>query len=56
MVAWETMDLAAEAPYLGDYQQIWRAADKVVYSTTLRRSAVNARVSSRCSIPPPSGR
>ncbi len=35
MVAWETMDLAAEAPYLRDYQQIWRAADKVVFSTTL---------------------
>ena len=35
MVAWETMNLAAEAPYLRDYQQIWRAADKVVFSTTL---------------------
>ena len=35
MVAWETMDLATEAPYLRDYQQIWRAADKVVFSTTL---------------------
>ena len=35
MVAWETMDLADQAPYLRDYQQIWRAADKVVFSTTL---------------------
>ena len=35
MVAWETMDLTDEAPYLRDYQQIWRAADKVVFSTTL---------------------
>jgi dihydrofolate reductase len=37
MVAWETMDLAGEAPYLQDYQQIWRAADKVVFSTTLEK-------------------
>ena len=35
MVAWETMDLTDEAPYLRDYQEIWRAADKVVFSTTL---------------------
>ena len=35
MAAWETMDLADEAPYLRDYQQIWRAAEKVVFSTTL---------------------
>jgi len=35
MVAWETMALADEAPYLRDYQEIWRAADKVVFSTTL---------------------
>jgi dihydrofolate reductase len=35
MVAWETMDLANQAPYLRDYQQIWRGADKVVLSTTL---------------------
>jgi dihydrofolate reductase len=35
MVAWETMDLGDQAPYLRDYQQIWRAADKLVFSTTL---------------------
>jgi dihydrofolate reductase len=35
MVAWETMDLTDQAAYLRDYQQIWRAADKVVFSTTL---------------------
>ena len=35
MVAWETMDLADQAPYVQDYQRIWRAADKVVFSTTL---------------------
>jgi dihydrofolate reductase len=35
MLPWETMDLADREPFLRDFQQIWRAADKVVYSTTL---------------------
>lgn len=35
MVAWETMDTAGEPAEMADYAQIWRAADKVVYSTTL---------------------
>ena len=34
MVAWETM--ADEAPVMRDFAEIWRAADKVVYSRTLR--------------------
>ena len=33
LVAWETMD--DPAPEMQDYAQLWRAADKVVYSTTL---------------------
>ena len=33
LVAWETMD--DPAPEMRDYAEIWRAADKVVYSTTL---------------------
>lgn len=33
MVAWETID--DPAPLMRDYAGIWRAADKVVYSTTL---------------------
>jgi dihydrofolate reductase len=33
MVAWETID--DPAPELRDYAEIWRAADKVVYSTQL---------------------
>lgn len=33
LVAWETID--DPAPEMRDYAQIWRAADKVVYSTTL---------------------
>jgi dihydrofolate reductase len=35
MVSWETMALAGEPPVMRDYAEIWRAADKVVYSTTL---------------------
>jgi dihydrofolate reductase len=35
LVAWETMDTAGEAPAIQDFAEIWRAADKVVYSRTL---------------------
>jgi dihydrofolate reductase len=34
LVAWETMD--EPEPEMRDYAEIWRAADKVVYSTTLQ--------------------
>src|SRR3954454_1014561 len=33
LAVWETMD--DPAPVMVDFAQIWRAADKVVYSTTL---------------------
>jgi dihydrofolate reductase len=36
MLAWETMDVADEPPVMKDFAQLWRAADKVVYSTTLQ--------------------
>ncbi len=39
MVFWETMD--DPAPIMRDYAQLWRAADKVVYSRTL--DAVSTR-------------
>ncbi|HYZ28308.1 MAG TPA: dihydrofolate reductase family protein [Thermoleophilaceae bacterium] len=42
MVYWETMDPAEHPPHVADYAQIWRAADKVVYSATLQ-SAASAR-------------
>jgi dihydrofolate reductase len=43
MIAWETMDMSAdEPPVIRDYAQIWRAADKVVYSRTLGK-ATSAR-------------
>jgi dihydrofolate reductase len=34
LAVWETMD--DPAPEMQDFAQIWRAADKVVYSTTLQ--------------------
>jgi riboflavin biosynthesis pyrimidine reductase len=36
MVAWETVDLADQPPFIRDYAEIWRASDKIVYSTTLQ--------------------
>jgi dihydrofolate reductase len=35
MIAWESWDLAGEPPVIQDYAQIWRAADKIVFSRTL---------------------
>jgi dihydrofolate reductase len=35
MVPWETMDLTGNTQVMQDYAQIWRAADKVVYSRSL---------------------
>jgi dihydrofolate reductase len=42
LVAWETMDTAEEPPFVGDYAEIWRAADKIVYSRT-QETASSAR-------------
>jgi dihydrofolate reductase len=37
MVAWEDPNIAAGQPsFIQDYAEIWRAADKIVYSTTLK--------------------
>ena len=35
MAVWDTMDTASEPPEMDDYAQQWRAADKVVYSSSL---------------------
>jgi dihydrofolate reductase len=35
MVAWETITLAGQPPFIQDYAELWRAADKIVYSKTL---------------------
>ena len=36
MRSWETLPLAGQSRLMTDFAGIWRAADKVVYSTTLR--------------------
>ena len=36
LVAWETLDLADQPPFIREYAEIWRAADKIVYTTTLQ--------------------
>jgi dihydrofolate reductase len=35
MLAWETLTLADQPPFMRDFAQIWQAADKIVYSRTL---------------------
>jgi dihydrofolate reductase len=39
LVAWETMDTSGEPVQIRDYAEIWRAADKVVFSRTLEEPA-----------------
>jgi dihydrofolate reductase len=35
MIAWENLDVTGQPPVLQDYAEIWRAADKIVFSRTL---------------------
>src|SRR5580693_1654752 len=37
MLTWETMDTAAPAPVTQEFAEIWRAANKIVYSKTLEK-------------------
>jgi dihydrofolate reductase len=39
LVAWETLELDGEPACVRDFAEIWRAADKVVYSRTLQEPA-----------------
>ena len=39
MVVWESLDLAGLPPVVVDYAQLWRVADKIVYSSTLETVA-----------------
>jgi dihydrofolate reductase len=39
MAVWETMALDDEPPVMRDFAEIWRAADKVVYSRTLAEAS-----------------
>jgi dihydrofolate reductase len=46
MVSWETAQVGADQPaFVRDFASIWRAADKIVYSTTLERvSSARTRI------------
>jgi dihydrofolate reductase len=45
MGAWETIDLSEQPSFIRDYAEIWRAADKIVYSKTLETvSSAKTRV------------
>jgi len=39
LVAWETMDLADQPSHIRDFAEIWRGADKIVYSTKLESAS-----------------
>jgi dihydrofolate reductase len=39
MVAWETLTLADQPPFIQDFARIWRVADKIVYSGTLETAS-----------------
>jgi dihydrofolate reductase len=39
MLAWETLDLDDQPPVIADFAEVWRAADKVVYSSTLEAAS-----------------
>lgn len=39
LAVWETMETAGQPPVIADYAEIWRAAEKVVYSRTLTEAA-----------------
>jgi dihydrofolate reductase len=39
MIAWEAISLADQPPFMRDFAEIWRAADKIVYSRTLETAS-----------------
>ncbi len=39
LVAWETMELADQPPYIRDFAEIWHDTDKVVYSKTMETAS-----------------
>ena len=48
MVVWEDLDTSNEPPVMSDYAEMWRAADKIVYSTTLENvSSTRTRLEQR---------
>jgi len=48
MLAWETMTLADQPFFIQDFAEIWRAADKIVFSKTLEAvSSARTRIERR---------
>jgi dihydrofolate reductase len=48
MVAWESLETRDQPSYIEEYAKIWRAADKIVYSTTLNTvSSARTRIERR---------
>ncbi|MFL6242713.1 MAG: dihydrofolate reductase family protein [Acidimicrobiia bacterium] len=41
MAVWETLDTAGQSPAMQEFAGLWRAADKVVYSRTLRETSTS---------------
>jgi dihydrofolate reductase len=39
MVAWESMDLGEQPSVIHDYKEIWRGAEKIVFSRTLEEAS-----------------
>jgi dihydrofolate reductase len=39
MVYWEGAEVEGQPPYIQDFAEIWRAADKIVYSRTLEEAS-----------------
>jgi dihydrofolate reductase len=39
MIAWETMPVAGQPRVIRDYAEMWQAADKIVFSTTLEAAS-----------------
>jgi dihydrofolate reductase len=39
MIAWETLDLADQPPHMQEFADMWRQADKIVYSKTLEATS-----------------
>jgi dihydrofolate reductase len=39
LLAWENLQLADQPPVIRDFAEIWRAADKIVYSRTLETAS-----------------
>jgi hypothetical protein len=50
LVYWESIGVAGQPPFIRDFAEIWRAADKIVYSKTLETAPVPGQASSETSI------